>query len=31
MEQNGAESIPIDMQISYLKTMLPIEGRNIYL
>ena len=28
--QNGAESIPIDIPISYLKTNLPIEWRNIY-
>ena len=28
--QNGAESISIDMLISYLKNMSPIERRNIY-
>ena len=28
--QNGAEPISIDMLISYLKNMLPIEWRNIY-
>ena len=28
MAQNGAESIPTDMQISYLKTMLPIEWQS---
>ena len=31
LAQNGAESISIDMLISYLKNMLPIEWRNIYL
>ena len=31
LAQNGAESILIDMPISYLKNMLPIEWRNIYL
>ena len=30
LAQNGAESISIDMLISYLKNMLPIERRNIY-
>ena len=31
LAQNGAESISIDMPISYLKNMLPTEWRNIYL
>ena len=30
MVQNGTESIPIDISISYLKAMLPIEWQNIY-
>ena len=30
LSQNGAESISIDMLISYSKNMLPIERRNIY-
>ena len=30
LAQNGAESISIDMLISYLKNMSPIERRNIY-
>ena len=29
--QNGDESVPIDIPISYLKAMLPIEWQTFYL
>ena len=31
MAQNGAESVPTDIPVSCLKTMLPVEWKSIYL